>query len=378
MSAANDFDNIIIGAGVVGLAIARTLARAGRTVLVLERHSTFGTEISSRHSEVIHAGIYYPNQSLKARLCVEGNELLYLYCGDRGIAHKRCGKLIVATTNAEIRTIRNLANQARSNGVQDLGWLNRTQIRELEPELNASEALLSSSSGIVDSHAFMLCLMGESESYGATFAFNCPVNSGRVTKQGFIVNAGAQSDFEISAQQVINCSGLSASSVARTIHGLPCICFPPIFLAKGNYFALTRRSPFSRLIYPIPVDGGLGVHLTLDLTGRARFGPDVEWVDEIEYSVSSDRRNAFYAAIRNFWPEIAEGDLQPAYSGIRPKLLGQGCGDSDFVIQGPADHGISGFVNLLGIESPGLTASLGIAKHVAQLCGVRSVEALCR
>lgn len=375
------FDCVVIGAGIVGLAIARELSLAGHTVLVLERHRTFGTEISSHNSEVIHAGIYYPENSLKARFCVSGKHMLYRYCEERAIPHRRCGKLIVATTNADIDALRRLAVQAETNCVSDLAWLDEHEVRRFEPALLAKGALHSPSSGIIDSHALMLSFVADAESHGTLIAYNSPVVAGRIVPSGFVLVVGDSEQYEVSANYVINCSGLSAARVAATIRGLPAVCMPTVHFAKGNYFALTRPSPFSRLVYPLPVAGGLGVHVTLDMAGRARFGPDVEWIDELEYSVSVNRIGSFYAAIRAYWPDIADGELQPAYVGIRPKLSGPGGNNIDFVIQDSKSHGVPGFVNLLGIESPGLTASLAIAEHVLRLCdrhSARNTKVTCK
>jgi L-2-hydroxyglutarate oxidase LhgO len=360
----DEFDCAVIGAGVVGLAVARALALSGRTVLVLERHQTFGTEISSRNSEVIHAGIYYPPNSLKARLCVAGKAMLYRYCEERGVSHRRCGKLVVATSAAESETVQSLAARAKMNGVIDLVPLDKAQIRDLEPALRAEHAVFSPSSGIIDCHALMLSFIADAECHGTIIAYNSPVVGGQIVPSGFILATGEVDQYEIFTRQLINCSGLGASQVAASIRGLPRSCAPVLRLAKGNYFALTRSSPFSHLIYPVPEPSSLGIHVTLDMAGRARFGPDVEWIDEIDYSVSLDRIDAFHSAIHAYWPEIEIEYLQPAYAGIRPKLFGPGSSNGDFAIQDGRSHGISGFVNLLGIESPGLTASLAIAEYV--------------
>lgn len=360
-------DCLVVGAGVVGLAIARTLAAQGRDVLVLERAATFGSGISSRSSEVIHAGIYYSAGSLKARLCVEGRASLYEYCVERGIAHRGCGKLIVATDDGQNERLLALKEKGLANGVRDLDLLDADQAKRLEPSLACTAALLSRSTGIVDSHAYMLSLLGDIEREGGNVAYRSPALCGRVAPHCIVVSVGGMEPAEVRCRSVINCAGLGAQRFAAGIEGLSPDSVPPLFLARGNYFSLAGKSPFSRLIYPLPQPGGLGVHLTLDLAGQARFGPDVEWIDEEGYDVDPRRGEAFYAEIRRYWPELPDGALQPAYAGIRPKLLGPDDGEQDFVFQGPEQHGVRGLINLFGIESPGLTASLAIAKHVAEL-----------
>lgn len=365
-------DCVVIGAGVIGLAVTRSLAVAGREVMVLEAAGGIGTETSSRNSEVIHAGIYYSPGSLKARLCVAGKHLLYRYCEDRGVAHRRCGKLIVATREAQLPELEKLARQAEANGVGDLKWLSAQQAREIEPQLRCIAALLSPSTGIIDSHGYMLALQGETESRGARFVFRSRVEGGRVRAGGIELDVGGDELVTVLARCVVNSAGLHAQALARRIAGLRPESIPPCHYAKGNYFMLTGRSPFSRLVYPIPEAAGLGVHVTLDLAGRARFGPDVEWIPEIDYQVDPRRADAFYHAIRAYWPGLADGALVPGYAGVRPKLQAPGEPASDFVIQGPAEHGVPGLVNLYGIESPGLTASLAIGDHVARKAGAVS------
>jgi len=369
-------DTVVIGAGVIGLACARALARAGRDVLVMERHADIGTETSSRNSEVIHAGIYYPQASLKGQLCVEGRERLYDFCERFGVAHRRCGKLIVATT-AQEDALDGIRQRALANGVDDLSMLSAAEARNLEPALACTAALVSPSTGIIDSHELMLALLGDAELHGAEIAMHSPVTSGEVTESGLLLEIGNDLDsdppLKLQADIVINASGLHAPALARCIAGLPRDTVPTERLAKGNYFSLSGRSPFSRLIYPVPEPGGLGVHLTLDLAGQARFGPDVEWLDEINYNVDPGRAKDFAAAIRRYWPELPDNSLHPAYAGIRPKIVGPGETDADFRIDGPAVHGVSGLVNLYGIESPGLTACLAIADRVCAELGIDPV-----
>jgi len=357
----------VIGAGVIGLAVARALAARGREVLILEAEGAFGTGISARNSEVIHAGIYYPVGSLKARLCVAGRNRLYTYCAERGIAHRRCGKLIVAGDEAQRGQLARIAAGAAANGVDDLRLLSRDDARALEPALECSAALLSPSTGIIDGHALMLSLLGDAERDGAVLALNSPVSGGRRGEGGIVLEVGAAGSetMPLHAAAVVNCAGLGAQAVARGLVGLPAATVPPLHYAKGNYYALAGRAPFSRLIYPVPEAAGLGVHLTLDLGGQARFGPDVEWVDRIDYGVDPRRADAFYAEVRRYWPQLPDGALLPAYAGIRPKPHAPGQAACDFLISGPADHGIPGLVNLYGIESPGLTASLALADQVA-------------
>ncbi len=358
-------DAIVIGAGVVGLAVGRALALRGLETIVLERASSIGTGTSSRNSEVIHAGIYYPTGSLKARLCVRGKELLYAYCADKGIPHRRCGKLIVAASVEQVQVLEQLQATGRANGVQGLHLLTGAQARALEPQLACEAALHSESTGIVDSHAYMLALQGDLEAAGGVLAYGADVAGGRCGASGIVLDVQGDSPMEIEAGLVVNCAGLHAQEIAHRLEGLPADRIPPLHRAKGNYYSLSGRSPFSRLIYPVPEPGGLGVHLTLDLGGQARFGPDVEWVEALDYRVDPARATSFYASIRRYWPGLAEGALQPAYAGIRPKLNGPGEPARDFMIQTPAEHGVRGLVNLFGIESPGLTAALAIGEQVA-------------
>jgi L-2-hydroxyglutarate oxidase LhgO len=358
---------LVIGAGVLGLAAARALARNGREVIVVESEDHIGTGVSSRNSEVIHAGIYYPTGLDKTRLCVDGKAMLYEFCRDFGVPHKRCGKLLVAVNAPEIEKLTAIKAQAEANGVNDLVWLTAEEARALEPALVGERALLSPSTGIIDSHALMLALRGDAEAHGAMIALETPVVSGRVEDRGFLIETGGATPMIIAADVIVNAAGLGAQTVARSIAGMPAAKIPPLHLAKGNYFSLTTRSPFSRLIYPVPAPGGLGVHLTLDLAGQARFGPDVEWLDAIDYSVDPRRADSFYAAIRTYWPDLPDGALQPDYAGIRPKIARPGGSTTDFLVQTEKDHGVAGLINLFGIESPGLTSSLAIAQWVARL-----------
>ncbi len=367
LSVADKIDCAVIGAGVIGLAVARRLALSGREVIVLESAETIGTETSSRNSEVIHAGIYYPKDSLKARLCVAGKNALYTYCAERGLPHRRVGKLIVATDDAEIQTLKHYQKQAAENGVTDLTWLAPAAIRAMEPEIRGVAALLSPSSGIIDSHSLMLSFQGDAERSGANFVFLSPVVSGEVAANGITLAIGGATRASVCCNTVINCAGLYAQSVARSINGLPAATVPPLYLAKGHYFLLSGPAPFRRLIYPIASHGGLGVHITLDLAGGVRFGPDVSWLDRVDYRFDETRMSAFQTAIRRYYPGLRDHALRPGYTGIRPKLSGAGAPAADFIIQGPRQHGVPGLVNLYGMESPGLTASLAIAEYVYNL-----------
>ncbi|MDM0041921.1 NAD(P)/FAD-dependent oxidoreductase [Variovorax sp. J22G21] len=362
----DEFDCAVIGAGVVGLAVARELALAGREVIVLEGEGAIGTGTSSRNSEVIHAGIYYPKGSLKAQLCVEGKHLLYDYLIARGLPHRRCGKLIVATSQAQVAQLDAIRARAVDNGVDDLEWLTADQAREMEPQLHCLAALHSPSTGIVDSHALMLSLQGELENAGGVVALKSPV-AGAECGPGSIVLAAVDGT-QLRCRSVVNAAGLGAPMLAKRFDGLRADAVPTAYFAKGNYFTLAGRAPFTRLIYPVPEAAGLGVHLTLDLGGQAKFGPDVQWVDSPQdLVVDPIRSEGFYAEVRRYWPALADGALVPGYAGIRPKISGPGEPAADFMIQGPAQHGVAGLVNLFGIESPGLTSSLAIARRVAQL-----------
>lgn len=364
---AEKIDCVVIGAGVVGLAIARALAIRGRETLVLEAEDAIGTGTSSRNSEVIHAGIYYTPGSAKATLCVAGKQLLYAYCEAHGVAHRRCGKLIVAADQEQVKALRKIEATARANGVHDLHWLAAAEAKALEPALSCETALLSPSTGIIDSHGFMLAMQGDLEDAGGTVALRAPVRRGRCERDAIHLEAGRDDVVEISARVVINSAGLHAQQLARRIEGIPAGSIPSSVYAKGCYFVLQGKSPFRRLIYPIPIPGGLGVHLTLDLAGQARFGPDVEWVEKLDYTVDPARGERFYSVIRSYWPGLPDGALLPGYAGIRPQVRHPGGPGVDFLIQGPEAHGVAGLVNLYGMESPGLTASLAIGERVADV-----------
>ncbi|HEV2678188.1 MAG TPA: NAD(P)/FAD-dependent oxidoreductase [Aliidongia sp.] len=358
---------VVAGAGVVGLAVARALARAGREVLVLEAADAIGTETSSRNSEVVHAGIYYPKGSLKALLCVRGRRLLYEYCQSHGVPVSRLGKLIVATSQNEARALDGIAAKAWANGVEDLRPISVEEALALEPALACTGALLSPSTGIVDSHRLMLAYQGDAEDAGAMVAFHAPILRGRPNGSGWSLEVGGAEPMRLDCDLLVNAAGLGAVALAGRLEGLAAGAIPPAYLCKGSYYGLAGRPPFRHLIYPVPEHAGLGVHLTLDLGGQARFGPDTEWVDRIDYAVDVARADGFYAAIRRYWPGLPDGALQPGYAGMRPKISGPHEPAADFRIDGPAQHGLAGLVNLFGIESPGLTASLAIADHVATL-----------
>jgi len=361
-------DCVVIGAGVVGLAVARALALQGREVMVLEAAEAIGTGTSSRNSEVIHAGIYYPKGSLKARLCVRGKQLLYAYCEERGVPFQRCGKLIVATSQAQRATLEGIRLKALANGVDDLVLLDADQARALEPALRCVAALHSPSTGIVDSHALMLSLQGDLENAGGLVALHARVTGAQVLEQGILLHTA--DGMELLARTVVNSAGLQAPDLARSFAGLPPEVLPTAHYAKGSYFTLGGRSPFSRLIYPVPEAAGLGVHLTLDMGGQAKFGPDVEWVDGPDELVVDPRRgDAFYAAVRSYWPALPDGALAPGYAGIRPKINAPHEAAADFMLQGPEAHGVPGLVNLFGIESPGLTSCLAIGDAIVEIVG---------
>ena len=365
---------VVIGAGVVGLAVGRALALSGREVVVLESENAIGTGTSSRNSEVIHAGIYYPAGSLKARLCVHGKQMLYAYCAERGVAHQRLGKLIVATSAEQVQALDGIVAKAAANGVHDLQKLTAAQAKALEPALACEAALLSPSTGVIDSHGLMLALQGDMENAGGLLALVSPVQQIGL-RQGTAthpIRVTTQDGTELACQVLVNAAGLNAVALARGMEGLDpswlAQTLPLAYFAKGNYFTLAGKVPFSRLIYPVPEKAGLGVHLTLDLGGQAKFGPDVQWVDDpADLQVDPRRGDAFYAEVRKYWPGLADGSLQPGYAGMRPKINAPQEAAADFMIQGPAEHGVPGLVNLLGIESPGLTSSLAIASHVTGL-----------
>jgi L-2-hydroxyglutarate oxidase LhgO len=360
---AEQADVVVIGAGVVGLACAFILARSGRDVIVLERHRQIGTETSSRNSEVIHAGIYYPTGSAKAALCVLGKALLYRFCADYGVPYRRCGKIIVASDAGQTTTLRAYQQQARSNGAGELVWLSRAEVAALEPAVDAAAGVLSESTGIIDSHAYMLALQGALEAAGGMLAFGTPVTG--LSRAGTNIRV-ATPDFELQANAVVNSAGLEAPAVAAWLTAEA----PRAYFARGHYYAYDGPPPFSRLVYPVAEAGGLGVHVTLDLGGQVRFGPDLVWVEGIDYRFDDSRRAAFETAIRRYFPALEADRLHPGYTGIRPKISGPGEAAADFRIDGPEIHGVNGLVNLLGIESPGLTASLAIAERVAELLGV--------
>lgn len=359
-----DIETIVIGAGVIGLAIGRALALAGREVLVLERQELIGSETSARNSEVIHAGIYYPTGSLKARLCVAGKQQLYDFCAENGVEHERLGKLIVAASEDQLSELQALKQKAADNGVTDLAFLDRQQMLEMEPALEGAGALLSPSTGIIDSHGFMLALEGGLGAGGGQVVLNTDVTQiARDPAGGYRLDVSTEEDgdYALTCRELIVSAGHDAPGLMAA---LPAARAPKAFLAKGNYFKLQGKSPFSRLIYPVPEPGGLGVHLTLDLQHQARFGPDVEWVTQKDYAVDPSRGDTFYAAIRSYWPDLKDGALVPDYSGIRPKITAQGEPAADFRIDGSEVHGLDGLVALYGMESPGLTASLAIADEV--------------
>jgi L-2-hydroxyglutarate oxidase LhgO len=359
-------DCVVIGAGVVGLAVGRALALAGREVMVLEAASAIGTGTSSRNSEVIHAGIYYSSGSLKARLCVLGKENLYDYCAQRGIGHRRCGKLIVASDEAQLPQLQMMLERAQRNGVMDLQLLSQTQALALEPQLQCHAALLSPSTGIVDSHGLMLALQGDIENSSGMVVLNTPVTLAQCSGEAIVLQT--QDETRLRARTVINAAGLQAVALARRFQGLDSVHVPKAYFAKGNYFNLAGRVPFRHLIYPVPQTAGLGVHLTLDLGGQAKFGPDVQWVDsDQDLVVDAKRADAFYAEVRKYWSGLEDGALIAGYAGIRPKIHGPHQDAADFLIQGADHHGVPGLINLFGIESPGLTSALAIGEHVLDL-----------
>lgn len=364
MTAAERLDCVVVGAGVVGLAVARALALAGREVCVVEAADAIGTATSSRNSEVIHAGIYYPPGSLKARLCVTGRRQLYAYCAARGITHRRIGKLIVATGEADVARLEGYAQRAAANGVDDLEWHDAAAVAALEPDVRAVAALYSPSTGILSSHEYLLALRGDIEAHGGTLALRSRVARIVAGDDGFAVFIDGDADPAVHCRMLVNAAGLHAPALAGTIEGLDAAWVPRAYFARGHYYTLSGRSPFGRLVYPVAEQAGLGIHVTLDTAGVARFGPDVEWIERIDYRVDPRRADGFYAAIREYWPGLEDGRLQPAYAGIRPKIVGPDAPAADFLIQGPAEHGVPGLVNLFGIESPGITASLAIAEEV--------------
>ncbi|MBI3917588.1 MAG: NAD(P)/FAD-dependent oxidoreductase [Betaproteobacteria bacterium] len=360
-------DCAVIGAGVVGLAIARALAMRGREVVILEAEEAFGTHTSSRNSEVIHAGIYYPTGSLKARFCVAGRRALYEYCAGHAVAHKRIGKVIVATAANQIDTLQRYRQQGETNGVDDLVALTAPELHELEPEVAAVAGVLSPSTGIIDSHGLMLAYLGDAQDHGAALALASPVRAGEVDSEAIVLEIGGAEPMVLECRSVVNAAGLHAQSVARLIRGVPAATVPPTYYAIGHYYTLAGRSPFTRLIYPVARRDWLGVHVTIDLGGQVKFGPDLGWIDRVDYRFDESRAAAFYRAIRDYYPRLKDGTLQPGYTGIRPKIHGPNEPAPDFLIHGPLQHGIAGLVNLYGIESPGLTSSPAIADYVADL-----------
>ena len=366
-------DCVVVGAGVVGLAVAREMALQGRETILLEREASFGTISSARNSEVIHAGIYYPKDSLKAKLCVEGNRLLYEYCRSHQVSTKAYGKLIVAADAGQLNDLQAILYKAQNNQVPDIKMISGVQAKALEPELQCEAAVLSSSTGVVDSHGLMLSLLGGFEDAGGMVAYQSPLLSAKPisgnAEGGFELTIGGADGMTIQTKLLINCAGLSAPALAQKIEGLSKDLIPKAYFAKGNYFSLSGKSPFSHLIYPIPEPGGLGVHLTLDMGGQAKFGPDVEWLDiddesQINYTVDQGRGDSFYAAVRKYWPGLKDGSLQADYSGVRAKIVPPNAPAGDFYFEGPGQHQLNGLFNLYGFESPGLTSCLAIAQHL--------------
>ena len=366
-------DCVVIGAGVIGLAVAREMALQGRETILLERESAFGTISSARNSEVIHAGIYYPKDSLKAKLCVEGNRMLYEYCRTHHVATQPYGKLIVASDDSQLDDLQAILYKAQQNNVPEIKMITGEQAKSMEPELQCSAALLSASTGIVDSHGFMLSLLGGFEDAGGMIAYQSPLISakpiGSKAQDGFELEIGGSDAMKIQTKLLINCAGMSAPAIAKKIEGLAQEQIPKAYFAKGNYFSLSGKSPFKHLIYPIPEPGGLGVHLTLDMGGQAKFGPDVEWLEiddenQIDYTVNPKRGESFYAAVRKYWPGLKDNALQPDYSGVRAKIVPPNVPAGDFCFNTPKDHGLEGLFNLYGFESPGLTSSLAIAQYL--------------
>lgn len=362
---------IVVGAGVIGLAVARALALNGREVLVLEARDAFGSETSSRNSEVIHAGIYYPKDSLKARLCVSGRKLLYRHCAEYGVEHRRCGKLIVAADESELPVLAEIRDKAAANGVDDLQVLSREDVHSLEPDLDVAGALFSPSTGIIDSHALMLSFLGDIEDRGGVLSLRSKVEKIELGEGSHAVTvADGGMGFSLRCRYLVNAAGLDAPGLLEKMKGFPDYALIEGYMCKGSYYAHAGSTPFRHLVYPVPQQAGLGVHLTVDLAGQARFGPDVEWVEERDYAVDPSRAESFYAAIRRYWPGLEDGKLVPAYSGLRPKISPEGVPAADFMIQGREAHGVAGLVNLLGIESPGLTSSLAVAEEVVARLGL--------
>ena len=364
---AERIDCAVIGAGVIGLAIARRLAMSGREVVILEAEDAFGTHTSARNSEVIHAGIYYASGSLKARLCVPGRQALYRYCAEHDVKYRNIGKVVVACEDAQAPAMHKYMEQAKTNGVDDLRLLSRDELAELEPNVRAAAGFFSPSTGVVDSHGLMLAYLGDAEAHGASLALASPVVAGEVTDRGIVLRVGGAETITIECRIVINSAGLHAPAVARSIAGVPPQSIPPTYYAIGHYYTLTGKSPFNHLVYPVTRADWLGVHVTIDLGGQVKFGPDFSWIDDVDYRFDESREPAFYEAIRRYYPGLRDGTLQPGYTGIRPRITGPGEPAQDFTFSGPSDHAVPGLVNLFGIESPGLTSSLAIADHVANL-----------
>lgn len=362
-----NIDCAVVGAGVIGLAVGRALALAGHEVVVLEAQGAIGSGISSRSSEVIHAGMYYPADSHKARFCVAGNRLLRAYLADRRVPHRMLGKLIVATNPAEEVQLQAILDKGRINGVDALEALTGRQALDMEPALSCCSALFSPSTGILDSHAYLLSLTADLEENGGILALKSPVEGVELTDKGLLLAVSGSDPMRLRCRRLVNAAGLGAQALANATAGLPPTTVPQLFFCKGNYFLLSGRMPFTRLVYPIPESAGIGVHYTVDMAGQGRFGPDVEWTAEADYTVDPRRGDVFYARIRRYWPGLADGALRPGYAGLRPKISGPGEAAADFLIQGPQTHGIAGLVNLFGIESPGLTSSLALANHVAEM-----------
>ena len=360
---------LVIGAGVIGLAVARSLAIAGREVLLIDRETAIGTQTSSRNSEVIHSGIYYPPGTLKARLCVAGRAALYHYCGAHGVGTQRLGKLIVATTDGEVAKLTALKVNAEANGVTDLLWLSGAEVQDLEPALKCHAALLSPSTGIIDSHAFMLSLLAEAEGHGATLSLRTAFVSAQRTSETFEVRLRPEEGEHVTlaCRVIVNCAGHGAHDAAAAVESYERQYLPPRFLARGTYCGVSGASPFRRLIYPVPVAGALGIHVTLDMGHRLRLGPDIEWIDSFDDRPNPHVAEAFAGAVARYWPGVRARELTPTYAGVRPKIHGPDMASADFVIQGLDEHGVPGLVNLFGIESPGLTSSLAIGEHVAEL-----------
>lgn len=358
---------IVIGAGVIGLAVARELAQRGQEVVILEADEVIGSVTTARNSGVIHAGIYYAAGSAKARHCVAGRDLLYAYLRERGLPFKQCGKVIVAAHDGQTAKLQDIQQRAQANGVHDLQTLTAAQLAAKEPDVRGVAALFSPMTGIIDVHEYIHSLLGDAEAHGAALALRSPVIGLQAADNGFVVQTGGATPLQLGCRHLVNSGGLNAQQIAGLLAGLPPTAIPARHLAKGNYFSLSGRQPFRHLVYPVPEPGGLGVHATLDMAGKTRFGPDVEWVTAEDYAVNPARAARFYDAIRTYWPGLPDGALQPDYSGIRPKLAAAGQPDGDFIVQGQAAHGVPGLVNLYGIESPGLTASLSIAATAAEL-----------